>query len=290
MKIPPITEPGIEATMRPLERGGLLVLLLVVVVTLVGFASFGLHPELLARYPDSASFYAIAFELFAQGQVWIAWAILALFLWGRAGGRWLVSFAVLYAVSLSSELSGTTVGLPFGEYRYSGGLGAKWFGHVPFVIPLSWFYMAVPSYGLARAALPGTASGVKRILFASLLLLSWDLCLDPAMSHATTYWIWGEPGSYYGMPWLNLFGWYVTGLALMSALALLDADEWVEKLPLRWLGGFYALNILLPLGMAAAAGLWGAVAATLAALGIAGVIMFRVVPTPLRTARSRVVA
>src|SRR5690606_21923264 len=96
--------------------------------------------------------------------------------------------------------------------------------------------------------------------------------LDPAMSRATVYWVWAEPGAYYGMPWLNLFGWYVTGLALMTALALLGAGRWMARLPLAWLAGFYGANLLLPLGMSAAAGLWGAVAATLAALSGAAVL------------------
>ena len=98
------------------------------------------------------------------------------------------------------------------------------------------------------------------------MLLSWDLALDPAMSLVTKYWIWGTEGPYYGMPLLNLFGWYVTGLALMAALAALRADGWVAALPLGWLVAFYGANLLLPLGMSLAAGLWGAVAATVAAM------------------------
>ncbi|HKE57873.1 MAG TPA: carotenoid biosynthesis protein [Pyrinomonadaceae bacterium] len=43
------------------------------------------------------------------------------------------------------------------------------------------------------------------------LLVAWDLLLDPAMNRVTSYWIWGEQGSYYGMPWTNLLGWAITG-------------------------------------------------------------------------------
>ena len=82
------------------------------------------------------------------------------------------------------------------------------------------------------------------------------------MSLVTKYWVWGVNGPYYGMPILNLVGWYVTGLALMIALSALRADRWIALLPLRWLVAFYGANLLLPLGMSAAAGLWGAVAAT----------------------------
>ena len=59
-------------------------------------------------------------------------------------------------------------------------------------------------------------SGVPAILLGTSLLV--DLLLDPAMSKVTSYWIWGETGSYYGMPWSNLFGWAVTGLVLFVIL------------------------------------------------------------------------
>jgi uncharacterized membrane protein len=243
---------------------GLVVLYLFTGVALVGYATFGLNPGLLARFPGLVGVYGAAFGFFAQAQIWLAGAVLALFLWVHAGWRWVAAFCALYLISLGSELLGTVVGIPFGEYHYTAALGPKILGEVPVVIPLSWFFMAVPSYAVASALVHG--SKVARVLVASLVLLAWDLALDPAMSMATAYWVWAEPGAYYGMPWSNLFGWYVTGLALMAALVMLRSDEWISRLPLGWLVGFYGANLLLPLGMSAAAGLWGAVGATAAAL------------------------
>jgi uncharacterized membrane protein len=235
-------------------------------VTLLGYATFGVHPQLLAHVPQVAGFYAFAFRFFAVAHVWLAFLVLALFLALRVGWRWVPAFVALYLISLGSELAGTTTGLPFGEYRYSSLMDPMWFGHVPIVIPLSWFFMALPSYALALAAIPGSGRWLARVLLASTVLVSWDLSLDPAMSYATRYWIWGSTGAYYGMPWLNLFGWYVTGLVLMGALALLRSDGWIARLPLRWLAGFYLVNLALPVGMNMAAGLWGAVVAALVAL------------------------
>jgi uncharacterized membrane protein len=252
-----------------LTRAALWVLCAFTAFTLAGYASFGLHPRLLARFPEAAPIYGLAFRGFAVGHVLVAGSVLVLFLTLRAGRRWLPAFASLYAISLSSELLGTRLGIPFGDYGYTELLGIKWFGLVPLVIPLSWFFMALPSYALALRALPAPDAAGRRVLLASLLLASWDLALDPAMSHATKYWVWGEAGPYYGMPLLNLFGWYVTGLLLMGALAALRAETWLRALSPRWLAGFYLANLALPLGMSAAAGLWGAVAATVGALGIA---------------------
>jgi putative membrane protein len=262
---------GLDSAIRRIPAGGFVVLYLFSAVAGAGFATFGLNPGLLGYFPPRiAAFYGISFDFFAQVQIWLAGAVLALFLAVHAARRWLGAFTVVYLISLGSELLGTGVGIPFGEYRYTEALGPMWFGHVPVVIPLSWFFMALPSYALARAALPGRP--LARVVMASLVLLSWDLALDPAMSRATAYWIWAEPGAYYGMPWLNLFGWYVTGVALMAAFAIMGSDRWIAALPHGWLTAFYGANLLLPLGMSAAAGLWGAVAATAAALLAAGLL------------------
>lgn len=271
-------------------RAGLWMLCAFTGLTLLGYASFGLHPELLARFPQVAGLYGIAFRFFAISHVLIAGAVLFLFLVLYAGWKWLPAFGVLYAISLASELMGTSMGIPFGEYSYTPLLGIKWFQLVPLVIPLSWFFMSLPSYALALRALPESGQTAKRVLLASLILVSWDLALDPAMSYATKYWEWGEVGPYYGMPLLNLVGWYVTGLVLMGAFAALRSEAWIRPLPHRWLGAYYLANLALPLGMSVAAGLWGAVAGTLLALvlsyGAARLLAGRAMGTRLAEVRA----
>lgn len=264
-------EPAPDPTPARAARGwpdhlALAAVYLASIASLAGFATFHLNPGLLNQVPGAAAVYGRMFVLAPRVQIALAFAALALFLTRRVGARWLGAFAALYALSLTSELAGTTVGLPFGPYHYTDALGGKLFGHVPLLIPASWFFMALPSYALALRSQPGRGRVGRRILVGSLVLLSWDLALDPAMSMVTKYWVWGTEGPYYGMPLLNLVGWYVTGLALMAALAALRVDSWVAPLPVGWLVAFYGANLLLPLGMNVAAGLWGTVAATVAAL------------------------
>jgi putative membrane protein len=103
-----------------------------------------------------------------------------------------------------------------------------------------------------------TTDRIRRVVVAAGLLVSWDLALDPAMSRLMPYWIWGREGPYYGMPLLNLVGWYVTGLALMAALTMLRVDRWLDDVPTPPLLGIYLANLALPVIMAAAAGLWPA--------------------------------
>ncbi|HSH46330.1 MAG TPA: carotenoid biosynthesis protein [Longimicrobiales bacterium] len=249
------------------------------VLALVGYGTFGRNPTLLARFPQALGFYGASFHFFAQVHIWLAMGAMGALLLVRVRHRWIAAFVALYAVSLAAELLGTGTGIPFGAYRYTDALGARWFGHVPVVIPMSWFFMAVPAYALALRLYP--SRGPRRVVLAAALLTAWDLALDPAMSRATAYWVWERPGLYYGMPLSNLVGWMTTGVALMVALELLDARRWVTALPRAWLATFYGLNLLLPLGMCALAGLWAAVpiALTAVALPLAAV---RLLPEPTR--------
>jgi uncharacterized membrane protein len=255
---------GRAAWARRIERTGLIALYGFTLLAVVGYGVFGTDPSRLIGLPRWAqAFYARSFGFFALGHVWLAMTVLAAVLTVRAGARWLPSFVALYALSLGSELAGTTWGVPFGAYEYSALLAPMWLDRVPVMIPLSWFFMAVPSFALSVRVVRGAAA---RIGVASLVLLAWDLALDPAMSHATPYWMWADSGAYYGMPWLNLFGWFVTGVLLMSVLAALRAERWTARIAPRWWSAFYAANLALPVGMCLVAGLWAAVAATVIVL------------------------
>lgn len=273
---------GVRAML--IDRGPVVVLVLFSVVAVAGYAVFGRDPTRLIGLSESAArFYGISYGFFAQTQVLVAGLVLALWLYRRAGWRWVPAFVVVYGLSLGSELMGTAFGVPFGPYTYTDLLGVKWLDMVPALIPLSWFFMAVPAYGLAVRALRGPrgsgllgraareatrhSGAAGRIVLGSLLLLAWDLALDPAMSEVTRYWVWGEPGPYYGMPLMNLLGWYVTGVVLMAALEWMGARSWLGGGSAGWLMAFYGANLILPLGMTLTAGMWGAAVATAVVLG-----------------------
>ena len=238
------------------EHSLLVGLFLLTAMAAAGYAVFALHPERLAGVPNAAVVYGHALRLFPPAHIVAGVAALGAILTWRVGRTWLPAASALYAISLASELLGTTVGLPFGPYRYGDGLGIKWLAHVPVLVPASWFMMALPSFALAGRWV--TTDRVWRIVIAAGLLVSWDLALDPAMSRLMPYWIWGREGPYYGMPLLNLVGWYATGIALMAALTALRVDRWLVAVPTFPLLGIYAANLALPVVMAGAAGLWPA--------------------------------
>jgi uncharacterized membrane protein len=213
----------------------------IVAASLLGYGIFTSHPELLTQLDPGAHFFAWAFYGFAVGNMLfgglavVAEAILC----DRTRG--LYAFAAVYFVSLVGELLGTTYGIPFGAYSYTALLGVKWFDRVPLLIPLSWFTMSWACWVIARQR----SAGLSAILFGTALLVAWDLLLDPAMSKVTSYWIWGERGSYYGMPWMNLVGWCVTGLVVFIILAKIAP---APRSQVRFAIWVYIINFALPFG------------------------------------------
>jgi putative membrane protein len=141
---------------------------------------------------------------------------------------WLAFMLPAVFLSLGSELLGTSTGFPFGNYGYLNGLGYKIAGLVPFTIPLSWFYLGFAAYVLARAGLKVAENSqswgrqVGAIALGSLLLTSWDFVLDPAMSQTISpFWVWYQPGAFFGMPYSNFAGWFGTGVVFISIAAFL---------------------------------------------------------------------
>jgi putative membrane protein len=238
----------------------------IVIASLLGYGIFTSRPDLLIQVDPQAKFFTWAFYGFAVGNMLIGGLAVVVDAILRNRRRALFAFAAVYVVSLASELVGTAYGVPFGPYSYTSLLGPKWFDLVPLLIPLSWFTMSWACWGIARQR----TSGVPAILLSTSLLVAWDLLLDPAMSKVTSYWVWGETGSYYGMPWSNLFGWAVTALVLFVILHKTVPEP-------RSSAGFaiavYGVNFALPLGFCMLNRYWLAVIAGMGGV-LSGFLLF----------------
>jgi uncharacterized membrane protein len=140
---------------------------------------------------------------------------------------WLSFMVPAVLISVSSELLGTGTGFPFGDYHYLNGLGYKIAELVPFTIPLSWFYVGLSAYLIARAGLgvaknPTILRQVGAVLLGAVLFTSWDFALEPAMSQTSLpFWFWDQAGAFYGTPYQNYAGWFGTSTVFMSVAALL---------------------------------------------------------------------
>ena len=242
------------------DRIGFTILWIFTVIVLVGFGTFGLNPQLLAQFPSSAGFYPYSFLIFSRGHVILAFAVLALILIPRVGIKWLPALILASAISLGMELLGTKTGFPFSGYAYTGLLGYKVANLVPVLIPFSWFMMAFPSYVLARCVIKNR---YVQWIIGSFLLTAWDLTLDPAMSELSNYWVWDQPGPYYGMPLVNLLGWFGTGILIMIAFDYSHAGKIADKIPASVMEFYYFTVVVLSLGMTLLAGYLLAVSLTL---------------------------
>ncbi len=210
------------------ERFCLIGHILSMVFALAGLLLVLPNSELLASLPPFSQML-FGWSMAGGGVVYILLgaATVAIYAYRALGLRNLLAF-MLPAVflSLGSELLGTSTGLLFGHYGYLSGLGYKIAGLVPFTIPLSWFYVGMSTYVLARAGLEvklvnGWVKEVGAVALGALLLTTWDFVLDPAMSQTDyPFWEFRDAGQFFGMPYRNLTGWLATGALFMSVAAL----------------------------------------------------------------------
>ena len=187
------------------------------------------NTDFIANLPEFGK-TAFAWSMAGGGVVYmlLGTATIAVYAYRTVGlWHWLTFMIAAIAISLGAELLGTSTGFPFGDYRYLSGLGYKIAGLVPFTIPLSWFYLGFSAYfivrmGLAKKSLPMWAQELGAIAVGSLLVMSWDFVLDPAMSQTTMpFWVWDTPGAFFGMPYQNFAGWFGTGVVFMTVASLI---------------------------------------------------------------------
>lgn len=190
--------------------------------------------------------------------------------WTRYGARMAaVLAATTVAGGFAVETVGVHTGLPFGSYRYTGGLGPALFG-VPLVIAFAWPMLAWPAALAARRLCRGTAA---RVVIGAWALAAWDVFLDPQMVDAG-HWRWADPQPHLpgvpGVPLTNYLGWFamavLVSLALQTALRGHAAAD--DRVPLAfyvWTWASSTLALAAFLGLAGAA-CWGALAMGLVAV------------------------
>ena len=188
-------------------------------------------------------------------------------------GKAFALLAIGSLVSLGSELLGTSTGLPFGPYSYTTLLGYRIGDLVPFPIPLSWFYMIYASLAIAGRILPADDTERSKTIWAlagGAILTAWDVSMDPAMSRATTHWLWHTEGFFYGMPLSNWIGWFLTGSVVSRAmLAVVGPKGFAEKVsPSRLPLLVYAINGVMPIALCLRHELWWAGILGTAAMGL----------------------
>ena len=124
----------------------------------------------------------------------------------------LIFFLITWAVSFTFENLSIATGFPFGFYHYSPSLGMM---TVPLIIIFAYFAVGYLSFALAHVLTGqyGKKLQGKQIfvipLISAFLMVMWDLTIDPISSTLQNMWIWANPGSYFGVPVSNFFGWFL---------------------------------------------------------------------------------
>lgn len=143
----------------------------------------------------------------------------------------LAFFSVSTIVSWTFEHLGVASGVVYGGYSYTEVLGPR-LGHVPVLIPLSWFMYLYPGYIVVNCILSdepvGSQGGLVRVLWLSavgaVVTTAQDLVFDPILSGPiVSAWIWNQGGGYFGVPVHNFLGWIATSFIV---LAVYRTVEW----------------------------------------------------------------
>ncbi len=171
------------------------------------------------------SFINFPVEAFAALDVFILTLAASVHGIGRYGLKnMFVFFMVTSVVSWCMESASIAYGLPFGNYYYSEILVPK-LGNVPLVILPAYFSMGYISWTLGLILTRQfhrkiTGSAVFTIpLVSAFLMTANDLCFDPVASTILKNWIWKDGGAYFGVPYINFLGWYLTVYLIFQIFA-----------------------------------------------------------------------
>jgi putative membrane protein len=156
--------------------------------------------------------------LVVQGLAVLCWAP------GVHGARGGAAVAAALVLAWAVEHVGETTGFPFGRYRYTEALQPQILDVVPAPIALAWLMAAFGSWQLARMAL-GARTGLPLLALTGALIVALDLQIETVATAINPYWVWLEPGPYYGVPAANFAAWWAVGVLMGLLLSLALDDE-----------------------------------------------------------------
>jgi len=142
------------------------------------------------------------------------------------------------------ENIGVLTGFPFGPYHYTDVLGPKLF-LVPLLIGPGYYGTGYVSWMLASVVVGEVRRNSSKFItfavpfIASFIMVSWDVCFDPESSTLYKQWIWHKGGGYFGVPFTNYLGWFLTVYVFLQIFALYirakdPAAEHTDALPSQY--------------------------------------------------------
>ena len=169
--------------------------------------------------------------------------------WKRTGAL----FSITWATAFMAEFSSTRIGIPFGDYYYTGSTAGQelYISNIPFMDSLSFTFLLYASYCFALAFIlpaqhPGPLSPwqFRRrertswpvVLLTTVLFTFIDIVIDPVALRGDRWFLgqiygYPDPGTYFGIPLANFLGWAVVGSIALTAYSIIDRRYWAEALP-----------------------------------------------------------
>jgi len=179
--------------MQPGRVGGILIVL-AGIMFIMGFLFVNPDP----RYSTVSGLFILLLAL-------PSFVVLIQWLGIRKGLFILALFSLL---PLLIEAVAVLTGIPYGRFSYSLAIGPVLFGLVP--VTVAFAYLPVLLGGISLSCQGSGITLPRAVLLSTGFVLLADLVIDPAAVHAG-FWIWENPGLYYGIPLSNFIGWALTG-------------------------------------------------------------------------------
>ncbi|WP_416149622.1 carotenoid biosynthesis protein [Salipaludibacillus sp. HK11] len=229
---------------------------------------------------------------------WLEWAnvvflitsgLLAIVFFYRSGSKIKGIFAIviIFTLSMAIESFGVHTGLFFGDYTYETDFGPKIIG-VPITIGFAWIMVMGTSHALA-APIVKLVPRFKALFYAiygGLVATSLDLILDPFAYEAKQYWVWNQPGLYYGIPFSNFYGWFLLSFLLHIIIYLLyyRNNQWSNLRSSFWsinMVKLYAMMVIMFVIVSLVNQLWLACIVSLSTLLVIYSIYFKLKRTKI---------
>ncbi len=159
-------------------------------------------------------------------------------------------FGITWAIAFIAEFSSTRIGIPFGDYFYTGSTVGQelYISNIPFMDSLSFSFLLFASYCVALVfVLPHAKIAEHRgWQFDPTLRTSWpavgltvvfftfsDVIIDPVALQGERWFlgkIYGYPHEaiYFGIPLANFAGWAVVGFVSLSFYRWLERGAFAE--------------------------------------------------------------
>jgi len=160
----------------------------------------------------------------------------------------LIFAALCVGCGTLAESIGLRTGFPFGHYYFTSVMGPEVF-ELPALLALAYLGIGYVAWILALLILGYSGKSLHGIrvlvlpLLASLIMVAWDLSMDPSWSMIDRAWIWQDGGAYFGVPVSNFLGWFLTAYFYYQAFTLYCKGKPMLAEPLQ--RGFWRMAILM---------------------------------------------